>query len=233
MRRKETKKCRGPCGEELPIDEFSIQRNGRQSRCKTCRRNTERLRNKDRHIKKTITDVCKSVVAGTLYHAGTRALHHGLKTVIEQQLLLAHAPKAATPSGKHKVRKVVEDTLVEISQAFSRCSSRINTVIHSEKELLDLEDAGDREALRILELEEGASEEEIKKAYREKAKTLHPDVSGDRKGSHEAMQLLNDAYGTLSKKGTNGQTGTQEVDNRNQEGPDSAEQEEGPSDNVF
>jgi len=50
----------------------------------------------------------------------------------------------------------------------------------------------------LLEVTENASAQEIKKAFREKAKRLHPDIAGD--GAEEGMRKLLSAYETLSDK---------------------------------
>ncbi len=54
-----------------------------------------------------------------------------------------------------------------------------------------------KKALSVLKLDEGATEQKIKKAFRDKAKLDHPDVAG---GSLQKMQELNDAYETILKK---------------------------------
>ncbi len=51
------------------------------------------------------------------------------------------------------------------------------------------------EALNILGLNESASDDDIKKAYKKKAKTAHPDVGG----SKEKFQKISDAYSILTK----------------------------------
>jgi len=50
----------------------------------------------------------------------------------------------------------------------------------------------------LLEVREGASTQEIKKAFRERAKKLHPDISG--KSGGEEMRKLLAAYKTLSDR---------------------------------
>ena len=50
----------------------------------------------------------------------------------------------------------------------------------------------------ILEVSENASPQEIKKAFREKAKLLHPDIAGD--AAAEGMRKLLSAYEALSDK---------------------------------
>ena len=54
----------------------------------------------------------------------------------------------------------------------------------------------------VLGIKEGASQDEIKKAYRELAKKYHPDQYGDnplRNSAEEKMRELNEAYDYLSK----------------------------------
>lgn len=48
----------------------------------------------------------------------------------------------------------------------------------------------EQETFAVLGLEPSAGEAEVKKAYRERAKTAHPDAGG----SDEAMTSLNEAY---------------------------------------
>lgn len=50
------------------------------------------------------------------------------------------------------------------------------------------------EALRVLGLEPGASQAEVRRAYRERAKDLHPDRGGD----EDEFKRLNRAYDRLS-----------------------------------
>lgn len=50
----------------------------------------------------------------------------------------------------------------------------------------------------LLGVEENASQEAIKKAFRERAKQLHPDIAG--KGAEEAMRRLLAAYEALSSR---------------------------------
>lgn len=52
-------------------------------------------------------------------------------------------------------------------------------------------------ALRVLELQVGATREEIRVAYREKMKTVHPDVGGDL----DDAKRLNAAMDELRERG--------------------------------
>lgn len=51
---------------------------------------------------------------------------------------------------------------------------------------------------KILGVEKNATQEEIKKAYRKKARKLHPDLNPDDKEAHKKFQQLNEANEVLS-----------------------------------
>lgn len=57
-----------------------------------------------------------------------------------------------------------------------------------------------RDLYEVLELNKGASEEDIKKAYRRLAKKYHPDLNPDNKESEKRMKEVNAAYEILSDK---------------------------------
>ena len=59
----------------------------------------------------------------------------------------------------------------------------------------------------ILGLEPPVSESEIKKAYRNKAKTLHPDRNPGNKKAEEKFKLLVKAYEDLTNQISNGFNG--------------------------
>ena len=54
-----------------------------------------------------------------------------------------------------------------------------------------------KDAYRTLNLNYGASEEEVTKAYRDKARKIHPDKPG---GNKEMFQHVNDAYQFLKSE---------------------------------
>lgn len=57
-----------------------------------------------------------------------------------------------------------------------------------------------QEAYQILEISEQANSEEIKKAYKAKAKKYHPDIyQGDKEFASEKMKQINEAYALLCK----------------------------------
>ncbi len=55
-----------------------------------------------------------------------------------------------------------------------------------------------RDYYEVLGLKKGATEDEIKKAYRQLAKKLHPDLNPDDPNAGEKFKELNEAYGVLS-----------------------------------
>lgn len=65
--------------------------------------------------------------------------------------------------------------------------------------------AGREESYRILELEPGASEEEVRRAYRELTKVWHPDRFGHdetlRRRAEEKLKAINEAYQAISAGG--------------------------------
>ena len=57
-----------------------------------------------------------------------------------------------------------------------------------------------RDYYDILGVGRGASDEEIKKAFRQKAKQYHPDINKDDKEAEAKFKEVNEAYSVLSDK---------------------------------
>lgn len=59
----------------------------------------------------------------------------------------------------------------------------------------------DKDPYRVLEINPGASESEIKKAFKSLAKKYHPDLNKGSKEAEEKFKEINEAYRTLMNKG--------------------------------
>ena len=55
-----------------------------------------------------------------------------------------------------------------------------------------------RDYYEVLGIQKGASEDEIKKAYRKMAREYSPDLHPDRTDCEEKMKEINEAYAVLS-----------------------------------
>ena len=65
-----------------------------------------------------------------------------------------------------------------------------------------------RDPYSVLGVSQSASQEEIKRAYRKKAREYHPDLHPDDPRATEKMQQVNEAYTILSQGGGAGHSGS-------------------------
>jgi molecular chaperone DnaJ len=86
-----------------------------------------------------------------------------------------------------------------------------------------------KEALQIVHLDSGATPEDVKKAYRALAFSLHPDLNPDNPDAGKAFQRLNEAYVCLTAAESRAGTAADAVRNRGQRrGTPAREHKEGP-----
>jgi len=215
-------KCR-VCKRELDAEKDFYPRKGSktgyQYECKQCRKeinSAAKQRKKERkeeqkeqtkrsawnhrevHRKKLLTTSGERIIAGEVIAETPRSLSFNLSLIIEQQLKLFYGRQIRSATASLRMHKIVEDALFEVKQAFSRVGVRMKPVIDSEKVTIDLDVSlqslgAKAAACRLLGVEPNATPDEIKKAYREKAKEAHPDHNG----TTEEMQKINEAYALL------------------------------------
>lgn len=153
---------------------------------------------KERHRRKLLEQAGTRIAAGELIAETPRSMTFNLSLIIEQQLRLHYGRQVTAAISRPKMNQIIDDALFEVKQALARAGNRMRPVI-AEKDI-SLEDTlgnlrKKSAARELLGVSEGASQRQIKCAYRAKARRAHPDHSG----STEEMQKLNEAYALLAE----------------------------------
>lgn len=147
---------------------------------------------------KMMQDAGAKIAAGELIAESPRTLGFVLRLIVEQQLHLFYGSQINGAPLKPRMNSIISDADFEIKEALSRVGVRMRPVLRSAQmspaetnTLVRMQRRA--EALALLQLEEGATAEEIKKAHKQLARTAHPDAGG----STEQMQELNAALSVL------------------------------------
>jgi hypothetical protein len=159
---------------------------------------------REAHRKKLLKSSGERIIAGELIAETARSMTFNLALIVEQQLRMFYGREIRSAVNKPRMNQILEDTLFEVKQALSRAGVRMKPVIKSEDTKVDLdvtlESLHKKSAARaLLGVSEDVSQDELKKAYHQKARDAHP----DRNGSTEAMQKINEAFSLLVED-TNG-----------------------------
>ena len=196
------------CEKEKDEEEFHLLKStktGRHPRCKTCRKVGDTPQAANKRKKRSIVSACEELIRGNLIADNPRTFHYLIKLILESQLLLMYLGRVQTPTGRMRVRNIISDSMAEIGQALSRTSSRVRGYVKTEEELLEIVDHARLDALRLLGVTEASTPSEIRLAYYAKVREAHPDLrhnetNGEDEERNNLMQLLNDAYETLTKE---------------------------------
>lgn len=138
------------------------------------------------------------IAEGILIAESPRSMTFTLTLIVEQQLRMFYGRGVTSGFGQNRVNTILDTALFEVKEALGRAGARMKTVPRADSVPQDLKSMFEQpdkeaEARRLLGVPECASQEEIKRAYRQKATQAHPDHNG----SVEGMQRLNEAYAML------------------------------------
>ena len=197
----ECKKCRKEINAEAKQKKKEREEEARKAAPK---KKKSTWNHREAHRKKLLQSSGTAISAGELIAETPRSMSFTLSLIVEQQLRLFYSKQINSAAASLKMAQILEDTLFEVKQAFSRAGVRMKPLFEMGGPIVDLE--GSMKSLQakaaariLLGVQEGATQEEIKTAYRSKARKAHPDL----KGKTEEMQKINEAY-TLLVEDTNG-----------------------------
>lgn len=116
---------------------------------------------------------------------------------LEEDLFEAMRYMNLEGKGKMPQNKMIQALIRSIQVgALKHLRAEIDKMINKLAEQgVDIKGKGELDPFKILGVNPDATEEEVKKAYREKAKKAHP----DRGGSHEQMLRVNAAWEAIQR----------------------------------
>lgn len=171
------------------------------------RRKRPNKRTKAEYRQKLKEEAGLNIAVGKLIADTPRAFHFALMLILEEQLRLFHERLLRTIPGRVNFTQLLETTLFALRSELTRLNHRVTMLKTDEDARIsataNLLIAEKERALRLLGLSPGASQEEIRKAYKKLARVAHPDHGG----SVERMQRINAAY-SLLMEGNNGRNGS-------------------------
>jgi hypothetical protein len=198
INKKYKKPKKKPPAEEPAQQEVSKKRGrGRPPGSKN-KKGNKHGRNRVEHRRFLLEAAGPKIGEGMLIADTSRSMTFNLSLIVEQQLKLFYGREVGSAPGRIKMGKIIEDTLFEVKEAFSRAGKRMKPVISAEEDsgVLAASLAALREkaeARALLGVDENATHLQIRAAYRTLAKEHHPDHNG----ATNRMQALNQAFELL------------------------------------
>jgi len=197
----ECKKCRA----EIKREAAQRKRAQGEKPKESMNNHKKERKKKERDIKterrrKMLQAAGEKIAEGVLIAETPRSMTFTLALIVEQQLRMFYGRGVTSGFGQNRVNVILDTTLFEIKEALGRAGVRMKSVPRVDSVPQDLKvmfEQPNKEAAarRLLGVPEHASQEEIKRAYRQKATLVHPDHNG----SVEGMQRLNEAYALLTE----------------------------------
>jgi DnaJ like chaperone protein len=169
----------------------------------------------DNRVLKSELNYVKQFLVGQFGEAKAQELLRVLKDLLQREIPLAPVCRQIASHMSHAQRLQLIHFLLGIANADGELHDRewdlVTVIAHhlriSQKDLDSLEAMYDRDEerwYRILEIDPGSSQDEIKSAYRRMAKKYHPDRLGDvgddvKEAAVEKFRQVKEAYDKLKK----------------------------------